>query len=198
MDARRPIGVIVVAALAGAAALVPAAGASASATAVKCPAAAATAPPSSAVAVQWEFSQIGSPTPANAAVSSSWTRGSGSWSAARASGTICSNDSGAGMATRELVLAVSGASKLSPQSTKLGLLGVGIVLPVAVTATNDAACPRGTVGSVTLFASYYGLHRDSITLHFAPACADHDLVFTGASVHVLIARDGKQVNSTSP
>jgi hypothetical protein len=102
------------------------------------------------------------------------------------------------MATRDLVLAVSGASKLSPQSTKLGLLGVGIVLPVAVTATNDAACPRGTVGSVTLFASYYALHRDSITLHFAPACADHDLVFTGASVHVLIARDGKQVNSTSP
>ncbi len=187
----------VVAALAGAA-LVPAAGASASVTAVKCPAAASTAPPSSAVAVQWEFSQIGSPTPANPSVSSSWTRGSGSWSAARASGTVCSNAGGGGMATRELVLAVSGASKLSPQTTKLGLLGVGIVLPVTVTATNDTACPRGTVGSVTLFASYYAVHRDSIALHFAPACADHDLVFTGASVHVLIARDGHQVNSTTP
>lgn len=148
--------------------------------------------------MQWEFSQIGSPTPANPSVSSSWTRGSGSWSAARASGTICSNDGGGGMTTRNLVLAVSGASKLSPQTTKLGLLGVGIVLPVSVTATNDAACPRGTAGSVTLFASYYAVHRDSIALHFAPACADHDLVFTGASVHVLIAHDGKQVNSTSP
>jgi len=198
VDPRRSIGLVVAAALAGGAALVLAAGAGASATAVKCPAAASTAPPSSAVAVQWEFSQIGSPTPTNPSVSSSWTRGSGSWSAARATGTICSNDSAAAAATRELVLAVSGASKLLPQTTRLGLLGVAIVLPVTVTATNDAACTRGTAGSVTLFASYYAVHRDSIALHFAPACADHDLVFTGATVHVLIARDGHQVNSTSP
>jgi hypothetical protein len=149
------------------------------------------------VAVQWEFSELGSPTPASSSVSSSWTRGSGSWSAGRASGTICSNDSGGGLAPRGLVLAVSGSSKLSPQITKLGMQGVGIVLPVAVTATSDASCPRGTSGSVTLFASYYGVHRDSIVLHFAAACASHDHTFAGTIVHVLIARDGHQVNSAS-
>lgn len=188
------VGVVFAAALAGFATLVPPAGATTAS--VKCPAAASTSPPVSAGAVQWEFGQLGSAVPANSSVSSSWTRGSGSWSGARASGAICSNDSGGGLATRAIVLSVSGSSKLSPQITKLGLLGVGLVLPVTVTATNDAACPRRTSGSVTLFASYYSVHRDSIVLRFAASCAGHDHVFRGATVHVLIARDGHQVNTT--
>jgi hypothetical protein len=49
---------------------------------------------------------------------------------------------------------------------------------------------------VTLFASYYSVHRDSIALHFTGACAAHDHTFTGAIVKVLISRNGAQVNST--
>lgn len=185
--------VVVVAALAVTAALVSPAGASA--PRARCPAAATAPPPSSATAVQWQFSEVGSPTPPSATVSSSWTRGSGSWSAGHASGAICSGDSGGGARGRNLVLSVSRASTLSPHITRLGLLGVGLTLRVSVSASDDPACPSGTAGSVTLFASYYSVHRDTIALHFAAACADHDHTFAGAIVHVLIARDGHQVNS---
>ncbi len=93
------------------------------------------------------------------------------------------------------MLRVSGSSTLSPKITKLGLPGVGIVLAVRVAGTDDGACPLGTPGSVTLFASYYSVHRDSIVLHFAAACSSHDHSFTGAIVHVEIARNGHQVNT---
>jgi hypothetical protein len=162
-------------------------------TAVRCPASVAT----SAGPVQWLFSALGAPTSGSAKVNWSWTRGGGSWNTGRASGTICSEDKGGGLPARNLVLRVSGSSTLSPMITKLGLLGVGIVLPVSVSASDDASCPRGTPGSVTLFASYYSIHRDSIVMHFAPACASHDHSFGGTIVHVEIARNGHQVSTAS-
>ena len=194
VSVRRPVGLIAVAAVAAVAAaatFAPSTGATT--TAVRCPASVA----SSAGPVQWLFSELGAPSSTSATVNWSWTRGGGSWSAGRASGTICSTDKGGGLATRNLVLRVSGTSTLSPMITKLGLLGVGIVLPVSVSASDDARCPRGTPGSLTLFASYYSVHRDSIVMHFAPACASHDHSFGGTIVHVEIARDGHQVNSAS-
>ena len=48
---------------------------------------------------------------------------------------------------------------------------------------------------MTLFASYYGVHRDSIVVHFASACSSHDHSFSGTIVHVEIARNGQQVNT---
>ena len=48
---------------------------------------------------------------------------------------------------------------------------------------------------LTLFASYYSVHRDSIALHFTGACASHDHTFTGTLVRVLITRNGAQVNT---
>ena len=195
VSVRRPVGLIAVAAAVAVAAadatFAPSTGATT--TAVRCPASVA----NSAGPVQWLFSELGAPSSTSTTVNWSWTRGGGSWASGRASGTICSTDKGGGLATRNLVLRVSGTSTLSPMITKLGLLGVGIVLPVSVSASDDARCPRGTSGSVTLFASYYSVHRDSIVMHFAPACASHDHSFGGTIVHVEIARNGHQVNSAS-
>jgi len=70
------------------------------------------------------------------------------------------------------------------------------VIGVKVTATNDRACAKGAKGTVTLFASYYSVHQDSLTAHFGVACADHDLSFTGSVLRVEIQRNGAQVNST--
>jgi hypothetical protein len=189
VSARRRVGLIAVATLASAAVATQPSGATPASA--KCPASAS----SSAGPVQWAFSELGAPTPVSATVNWSWTRGHGSWSSGRASGTICSQDKGGGLASRNLVLTVSGTSTLSPKITKLGLLGVGIVLPVAVSASDDAACPQGTRGSLTLFASYFAVHRDSIVLHFAAPCSSHDHRFSGTTVHVLIARNGHQVNT---
>jgi hypothetical protein len=186
----RPLWLPAIAALLALAA--PALASSASASSVSCPASAS----ASAGPVQWLFSQLGKPNPAESSLSWSWTRGKGSWSAGAASGTICVQDKGGGLPSRNLVLTVSGSAALSPKIVRFGLPGVGLALPVTVAAGDDTACPRHSHGTVTLFASYYSVHRDSIGLRFKGACADHDHTFTGTTVHVEISRNGAQVNST--
>ncbi len=94
------------------------------------------------------------------------------------------------------MLTIAGKAKLSPKVTELGLLGVRLVLPVRVSASDDSACAAGTGGTVTLFASYYAIHRDSLKLHFAAGCAGHNFTYRGSRLHVLIARHGAQVNTT--
>jgi len=157
---------------------------------VTCPPAASTP----AGEVQWIFSALGAPTAPSAGTRWSWTRGQGSWSAGSATGTICSEDRGPGT-RRDVVLSASGASTLSPQIKRLGMLGVGIVIGVRVRASDDASCPVGTKGTIALFASYYSIHVDTIATHFAAACADHDHRFSGQIVHVEIDRGGHQVNT---
>jgi hypothetical protein len=179
-------------ALAGSMLLVFAGGAAAT---VSCPASASAASASSAGPVQWAFSEIGAPGAGAQGVTWSWTRGNGVWNGGRATGTICSEEKGS-FPRRELVLKVGGSSLLVPKTTRLGLLGVSVAVPVTVSATDDATCPKGTRGTITLFASYYSVHRDAIVVHFAGACTDHNQTFTGTIVKVLIARNGAQVNST--
>ena len=146
--------------------------------------------------VQWAFTESGPPSGRHPGIRSSYTHGRGSWSAGRATGTVCSQDSLTGGGSRNLVLPAAGRAKLSPRITKLGRLGVGLVVRVRVTASDDSACVPGTRGTVTLFASYYAVHHDSVSVHFANGCADHDHAYSGSGVHVLIAHDGAQVNST--
>jgi hypothetical protein len=179
----------VIAAAIGAGAL---AGGSSAATSVTCPASAA----DSLGPVQWAFTGLGAPSASRAGVTNSWFRGTGTWSNGAAHGTICADDQGGGAPKNRVVLETSSApSALTPHITKLGLLGVGLTIPVTVTATSDASCAKGTAGTVTLFASYYGVHKDSLVAHFAAACRDHDLTFTGSDLHVEISRNGAQVNA---
>jgi hypothetical protein len=168
------------------------AGAGAAPDPAKCPSGVA----SGANNVQWIWSALGKPSSGDPSVTSSWTRGNGTWNNGHASGTICSQAKGGGAGTRNIVLAVGGSSKLSPNITKFGLPGVGLVLAVTVSASDDAACPDGTTGSVTLFASYHAVHKDKAVLAFVAACSTHDDTFTGSILHVEIARDGRQVTST--
>jgi hypothetical protein len=79
--------------------------------------------------------------------------------------------------------------------TRKGLLGVELALKVKVSASDDSACPVGTIGTVTLFASYFETHRDTLALTFSGGCTDHDHRYSGSSLHVLITRKGAQVNS---
>jgi hypothetical protein len=94
------------------------------------------------------------------------------------------------------VLSAAGKSKVKAKVTQSGKLGVRLVLPLRVSASDDKSCAVGTRGTATLFASYYAApHRDSLSLHFAAACADHDRRYASASLHVYITRhNGAQVN----
>jgi hypothetical protein len=146
--------------------------------------------------VQWAFTETGPPGGKHDGIRSSYTHGRGNWTTGRATGKACSQDSPSKGPSRNLVLTIAGKAKLSPKVTELGLLGVRLVLPVRVSASDDSACAAGTGGTVTLFASYYAIHRDSLKLHFAAGCAGHNFTYRGSRLHVLIARHGAQVNTT--
>jgi hypothetical protein len=146
--------------------------------------------------VEWAFTESGAPSGAHKGIGSSYTHGKGLWQGGKATGTVCHEDSlTGGKGSQNLVLAMAGGSKLSPHVTRLGLLGVELALKVKVSASDDSACAVGTSGTVTLFASYYSTHKDSLALSFGAGCADHDHRYSGSSLHVLITRKGAQVNS---
>jgi hypothetical protein len=53
---------------------------------------------------------------------------------------------------------------------------------VRVRSSTDARCKVGTLGRVTLFASYNGVRSDSVQFTFPGACADHDHLYHGPQV----------------
>ena len=147
--------------------------------------------------MQWAFSETGPPSGRHPGVTSAYTHGRGTWTGGRANGELCAQDVLSTGRSRNLVLTVSGTAPLTPHVTESGLLGVRIVLPVRVSASDDPSCRAGARGTVTLFASYYSTHRDSLAIRFSNSCADDDHTFSGTRLHVLIARNGAQVNAAS-
>jgi hypothetical protein len=145
--------------------------------------------------VQWAFSDSGRPD--GDTVRTSYAHGRGSWTGGRATGTVCITDSptNQGGGVRDVVLAVRGASGLAGRVTQGGLLGVRMVLRVKVRASDDRSCATGASGTVTLFASYFSVHRDTMRTHFGSRCTGHNLDYSGSALHVYIARQGAQVNA---
>ena len=137
-------------------------------------------------AVQWAFSDSGRPV--GNAVKSAYVHGRGNWKSGRATGTACATDSRTnGGGERDVVLTVSGRSKLTGRVTQGGLLGVRIVLPMKVRASDDKPCADGATGTITLFASYYSVHRDTMNIRFSSRCTEHNLSYGGSALHVYIA-----------
>lgn len=143
----------------------------------------------------WAFTEAGPPSTPHPGITSSYSHGRGTWTHGRGAGIICHEDSAPGRSSRNLVLTVTGSSQISPRITRLGRLGVGLTLHVTVSASDDQTCLSGTRGTVTLFASYYQEHHDSVQLHFAGGCTTYDYTYVGSHLSVLIAENGHQVNS---
>ena len=157
----------------------------------KCPLkASSTIPPGDA----WAFHETGVPTTSDLGITSSYTHGRGGWGGGRGSGTICQEDGSSSGPPHNIVLTVAGASHVSPRVTRLGRLGAALVLNGSVAASDDPTCPVGARGTVTLFASYYQGHHDSLQLHFANSCTAHNATFRGTQLYVVIANNGHQVN----
>jgi hypothetical protein len=166
----------------------------ASTDSARCPLKASSVSPSGEA---WAFTQTGPPSTPHLGITSSYTHGRGDWTNGHGSGTICTEDSVTAHPAHELVLAVAGSSRISPRITRMGRLGVGLALKVTVSASDDQTCPLGTRGTVTLFASYYQEHHDSLQLRFSGGCSSYDYTYTGSQLHVLIADDGHQVTRSS-
>jgi hypothetical protein len=56
-------------------------------------------------------------------------------------------------------------------------------ITVRVESSTDRRCKVGTVGAVTLFASYNGVRSDSVQFTFPAACKDHDHLYHGSQVN---------------
>ena len=54
---------------------------------------------------------------------------------------------------------------------------------VRVASSTDPRCKVGTVGHVTLFASYNGVRSDSVQFFFPAACKDHNHLYHGPQVN---------------
>jgi hypothetical protein len=56
-------------------------------------------------------------------------------------------------------------------------------ITVRVNSSTDPGCRVGTIGNVTLFASYNGVRSDSVQYFFPAACKDHDHLYHGPQVN---------------
>jgi hypothetical protein len=64
-----------------------------------------------------------------------------------------------------------------------GVPGNIMKIIVRVQSSTDSQCKIGTVGRVTLFASYNGVRSDSVQFTFPAACKDHDHLYHGTQVN---------------
>lgn len=145
--------------------------------------------------VQWGFTVSDKPIAPRHGVKTTYTHGHGTWTKGKASGKACTTDTVTG-GVHNLVLSTNGKAKLTGHVHGFGHLGVRLVLPVRVIASDDKGCPVGRRGTISLFASYYSVHVDSVKLSFAK-CAAHNLIYRSSadpSLRVEITRGGAQVN----
>ena len=64
-----------------------------------------------------------------------------------------------------------------------GYPGNEMKIDVRIQSSTDPRCAVGTVGEVTLYASYNNVRSDSVQFRFPRACADHDHLYHGSQVN---------------
>jgi hypothetical protein len=67
----------------------------------------------------------------------------------------------------------------SHYAVKWGYPGNLVKTSLKVTASTDPACAVGTLGHITMYASYNGVRTDSMRLSFAAGCGDQDHLYHG-------------------
>ncbi|HET8979978.1 MAG TPA: hypothetical protein VFN87_17620 [Solirubrobacteraceae bacterium] len=71
----------------------------------------------------------------------------------------------------------------SHHAVRWGFPGNLMKIIVRVRSSNDPQCRVGTLGHVTLFASYNGVRSDSVRFSFPAACRDHNHLYHGPQVN---------------
>ena len=115
----------------------------------------------------------------------SYARGHGhaNLSARTADGIMCQVNRPRNKPDQKIILSVDRRFDYSSHyATKWGVPGNIIQLDVRVKRSTDRRCAVGTQGDVTIFASYNGVHRDSVQFSFPAACWSHRHLYTGSDV----------------
>lgn len=116
----------------------------------------------------------------------SYARGHGniSLTANTVSGILCQVDRYRGQPDRLIIMTVERHLLYhSHHAMMWGVPGNIMKIRVRVRSSTDPRCRVGTVGRVTLFASYNGVRSDSVQFRFPAACRDHDHLYHGPQVN---------------
>jgi hypothetical protein len=116
----------------------------------------------------------------------SYARGHGDINLAtnRVSGILCQVDRVAAHPDRLIIMTVEPHLVYhSHYAVMWGFPGNLMKIIVRVKSSTDPRCKVGTLGHVTLFASYNGVRSDSVKFTFPAACKDHDHLYHGPQVN---------------
>ena len=115
----------------------------------------------------------------------SYAHGHGNFelSSRMASGIMCQVDRVRHAPDRQIIVSIGHRfAYYSHTAVMWGFPGNLVKLDVRVIRSTDPACPVGTAGEVTIFASYNGVHQDSIEFSFPNACRSHQHLYHSSSV----------------
>jgi hypothetical protein len=115
----------------------------------------------------------------------SYAHGHGTFSPSKgsASGIMCQVDRVRNQPDRQIIL--SAEHRLvyySHTAVMWGYPGNLVKLAVRVKRSTDPRCPVGTRGLVTIFASYNGIHQDSVKFWFPRTCKGHRHLYHSQNV----------------
>ncbi len=116
----------------------------------------------------------------------SYARGHGdiNLAANTVSGILCQVDRARHQPDRLIIMTVEHQLVYhSHHALEWGVPGNLMKIVVRVRSSTDPRCTVGTLGNVTLFASYNGVRSDSVRFTFPPGCNDHDHLYHGAQVN---------------
>jgi hypothetical protein len=131
----------------------------------------------------WAF-RVGAPV---AGATGTYAHGHGTLSGTNATGVICQVDRVRGASDRQIILSVkSPIVSHVGRMTYQGHLANTLVVHVRVKSSSDMRCKVGTVGTLTMIATYNGIKDDEVVFTFANPCADHDHTYTGSKVVALV------------
>lgn len=131
----------------------------------------------------WAF-RVGAPI---VGATGTYAHGHGTLSGVSATGVICQVDRVRGARDRQIILSVNSpiVSHVG-RTTYQGHLANKLAVHVRVKSSMDAKCAVGTVGTLTMIATYNGVKDDEVVFAFPKACADHDHTYTGSKVVALV------------
>lgn len=116
----------------------------------------------------------------------SYARGHGdiSLTANTVSGIMCQVDRVRNQPDRLIIMTVQHHLVYHSHYAQMwGYPGNIMKITVRVKSSTDPGCRVGTIGNVTLFASYNGVRSDSVQYFFPAACKDHDHLYHGPQVN---------------
>jgi hypothetical protein len=122
-------------------------------------------------------------------VTGSYARGHGDidLAANTVSGILCQVDRVRGVDRLIIMTVAHHLDYHSHHAVKWGVPGNIMTITVRVKSSTDPRCEVGTVGHVTIFASYNNVRSDSAGFAFPAACRDHDhLYHHGTSVNAQV------------